>query len=715
MGTSGNDTFIAGDEGGAATLNAGDAIDGAAGTDTLKLFNAAGALNAANFGVAVISNVENVEATLSASAQVLDVSGNTGVTKVSLVNGFDGVVTLKAAQIAGLTGTVNTTGAATSFAFSDVTGGADSVTLELNAAALVDNAGVGTKGLTIAGVETLNIAATGVNALGDTTLAATTKIVVTGAGSLTTKLISGLAKTIDGSAATGNLTINNAAAAAAVQNIKTGTGNDTYTTVYANLTADDAIDLGTGTDSLRFSDSATFNNATTKAFLTKVTGVEQLGVVTTGTTLTVDGDFVSQTSYHVAGATANAVLNNVANTADVNFGVTDVITNVTGVNTVAMKLGASSLSVNLTGTKTAASVVGGVVATVGDGLAVTGSSTINVKSSGVSGAANNVLDLKAADNQSVVVTGSQNLTLRATNDVSTTGFSINASDFTGKLTVTGTNDTDTIKGGSGNDTIDGGMGTSAVVAVAQVGTITFGGTEVTGTNDVLTTTITDAGGTSTFTTTVTAGTAATAATTVVSVVTKVNSTGTYTVSEAAGVVTITSATAGTAFTEATVLTTGTANEISIGAYVPVTANVAAVTATGFAADTMTGNGGADKFIISTLLSATPVVGEADVITDFVSGTDTLSFLNITGAANVAATSTNYAEGTAAVATFTAALSAANTQCDTTVLYSVQQVGSDSFVFFDGSGDGSITNAAGDYIVQLTGVALTGIALADIVA
>ncbi|NLZ10585.1 MAG: hypothetical protein GX086_04525, partial [Alcaligenaceae bacterium] len=43
----------------------------------------------------------------------------------------------------------------------------------------------------------------------------------------------GLTKTIDGSAATGNLTIDNKAAVAAVESIKTGTGNDTYTTVYA--------------------------------------------------------------------------------------------------------------------------------------------------------------------------------------------------------------------------------------------------------------------------------------------------------------------------------------------------------------------------------------------------------------------------------------------------------------------------------------------------
>lgn len=135
-GTSGNDTFIAGDDGGSAALNAGDSITGGGGTDTLKLFNAAAADNTGSFTSAVISSVENVEATLSASAQTLNVSANADVKKVTLVNGFDGTVTLKAAQTAGLSGGIQTTAAAT-FAFSDVTGGADTANLELNAADLV--------------------------------------------------------------------------------------------------------------------------------------------------------------------------------------------------------------------------------------------------------------------------------------------------------------------------------------------------------------------------------------------------------------------------------------------------------------------------------------------------------------------------------------------------------------------------------------------------
>lgn len=457
-GTGSDDTIIAGSQAGLATLNAGDTLNGGAGTDTLKIFNAAGALSAANFTTANITAIENVEATLSATAQTMDVSGNAGVTKVSLVNGFDGSVTAKLAQTAGLSGTIDTTGAAATFVFSDNTGAADTANLALTGAVLLNTTGAG-NGVTIAGVETLNIAATGTNVLGAATLAATTKIVITGAGSVSTTLASTLAKTIDGSAATGNLTINNVAAAAAVQSIKTGTGNDTYRTKFADLTSDDVIDMGTGTDSLRFSDATTINSTVTAAALTKVTGVEQLGTVNAA--LTIDGNFVTQTSYYTDGAAGQVALTNVANNADINFGAGVIVA-----STSAMKLGANTLNVKLAGSAAAASDVTA-------GLTVTGSATVNVSSSGTSGIANNVLALTTADNQSVVVTGSQNLTLTTTNAGGVTGFSINGSAFTGKLTVTGTASTDIVIGGSGADTISGGAGAIADTLTGGAGADKF--------------------------------------------------------------------------------------------------------------------------------------------------------------------------------------------------------------------------------------------------
>lgn len=123
---------------------------------------------------------------------------------------------------------------------------------------------------------------------------------------------------------------------------------------------------------------------------------------------------------------------------------------------------------------------------------------------------------------------------------------------------------------------------------------------------------------------------------------------------------------------------------------------------GNGADILTGGAGKDKFVVtgSGITAAT-----ADTITDFVTKVDTISF----GTAVLAA---NYSEGSAAVADFAAALAAANAVLTSTTAaqVNVQQVGSDSWVFFN---DG--TAAGADAVVKLTGVALTGIEAIDIVA
>ncbi|GAB1392039.1 hypothetical protein MASR1M60_02020 [Rhodocyclaceae bacterium] len=447
-GDSGNDIFIAGVDKGDVSLSAGDQLTGGAGTDTLRIYNSATKDNGAGFTTALISGIEAVELTAAETTAVtvekLDVSGNSEVTSVAITRGTDAEITLKLAQKAGLVGAINTQAAAT-FVFKDATGGSDTANLSVIDADLTTT-GVA-KGLTIANVETLNIDASGTSSLGTLTVDAATKLVITGSGSVSATLAgsSTKVKTIDGSTSTGNLTINNGVAAAAVESIKTGTGNDTYTTTYAIFTGEDLIDLGTGTDSLRFDDAATFNDTATKGKLAKVTGVEQLGTV--NALLTVDGDFVTQTSYYTDGNAGDFALTNIAQGADVNFGAGAALA-----NTVAMKLGANTLNVNITGNAT-------TIADVSAGTEVTGSATINLKSSGSAANVNdNKFALTAADNQAVVLTGSQNLTLTTAAKQGVTGFSIDGSAFTGKLNITGTGVSDVVKGGTGNDTLSGGAG-----------------------------------------------------------------------------------------------------------------------------------------------------------------------------------------------------------------------------------------------------------------
>lgn len=462
-GTAGDDLFIAGVTGGGAggaTLTAGDKIDGAGGTDTIELF---GNANAGAFFGAQIKSVEVVKAQLANVGGVaLDVSANADVQQAWLINGTTGAntVNLTKAQVAGLQGTVGTT-ATLSFTNSSAAAG-DVASLTLDGA-------VATAGVTINNIETLNVNASGANRIGTLTDAALTTLNVQGTGSVSATVSSAVLSTVDASAASGNQVLNLAASAAVNQNIKTGSGNDVITTTYAGLASADNIDLGAGNDSLRFTDNATFNTTATKARLSNVKNVEQLGVVGATAALTVDGDFVSQNSFYAEGTTARVALTNVADGASLGFGVTDIAANATGINTVGMKLGASTVNVTLTGTSNGASVVGGAVATLGDGLTVTGSSSINVTSTGVVGQPNNILDLTAADNQSIIVSGAQNLTLTTAAATGTTGFKIDGSGFTGGLTVAGTIAADSITGGAGNDRITGDSGTTTAADVLTGG------------------------------------------------------------------------------------------------------------------------------------------------------------------------------------------------------------------------------------------------------
>ena len=128
---------------------------------------------------------------------------------------------------------------------------------------------------------------------------------------------------------------------------------------------------------------------------------------------------------------------------------------------------------------------------------------------------------------------------------------------------------------------------------------------------------------------------------------------------------------------------------------------------GVGADTMTGGEGKDVFTISTaLINSMTDIAKIDTVTDFVTKVDALTFSGNRGTAQ------NYSEAKAAVADFDAALTAAKAVLDGAVLYSVQQVGDDSYVFFDADGT---TDSGVDGVVKLAGVDLAHIDYSDIVA
>ena len=122
---------------------------------------------------------------------------------------------------------------------------------------------------------------------------------------------------------------------------------------------------------------------------------------------------------------------------------------------------------------------------------------------------------------------------------------------------------------------------------------------------------------------------------------------------------------------------------------------------------MTGGEGKDVFTISTAaITGNTDIAKIDTVTDFVTKVDALTFGEAAGSA------LNYSEAKAAVADFDAALTAAKAVLTSTVLYSVQQVGDDSYVFFDSDGN---TDAGVEGVVKLAGVDLAHIDYSDIVA
>lgn len=430
-GTGGNDIIIAGEQAGTATLNAGDQINGGAGTDTMKIF-----AGAANFGSTTVSNVEVIEVHEDAS---LNVAGNTGVKEAWSIGGIAKTITANLTQIVGFGNQASATAEVAVFAGAG--GTTDAATVALKDAGKTV---AFTTGLTVADIESLTLKVSGTNQIGTLTAVNAAKLTITGDGSLTATLSDDTAyKTIDASAATGKMDITAAGAANSLQvlDIKTGTADDTYTTLFVNLTKDDKIDLGGGSDTLAFAGATDLSDATKAAVLGGVTNVEKLAVGGGAFAFAVDGDSLAQTVF---------VHNSTGAFTGTTFGSGDTMV-VGAVNiadsTVAMKLGQNTFNLALVGTKTAKSDASKIT--------VTGASNVKVDSSGsVEQAAANVLNLETDDNGIVTLTGAKDLTATFLNNGGTTGLSIDGSAFTGKLDVTGTANADIIKGGSGADTFN---------------------------------------------------------------------------------------------------------------------------------------------------------------------------------------------------------------------------------------------------------------------
>ena len=607
-GTSQDDQFIADEKNvnGAltATLNVSDTLDGGDGFDTLTSY---GDKNAQNLAKASISNIEKVVAVGATSA--INLSANADVQEVWVKNGTANITAAKA-QVAGYEGTMT----AQTVTFSDASTTADAATVALN--------GVKGSSVTVAvsaaanEVEAQILKLSGDNELATFSNTKMTSLTITGDGSLhgaadaAAAIEAGALKSVDASAATGDLNLAfTQAHLNATEFAYTGSKGDDDIAFDGAGSQKATIDLGTGDDSLTLKNigktGSTYNGgdgadtlvldgiATMTAAQGKMfSGFEHLVLAGTAASYEV-GMIEGITSYEIAAATST--ITKLAEGAAVT--VSDNIT------TATLKLAdpsAATSSLNVT--------LDNGVDTAANGVVVTSLSThahvLNVASEGLVNATANgvILGNDYLDNlTNVLISGDQafELTTGAAKALTLVDGSAATGDLT--ITATGAGKAMTIKGGSGDDTITG----------TAHGDILFG---------------------------------------------------------------------------------GAGDDKLIG---------------GAGADTMTGGEGKDVFTISTAaITGNTDIAKIDTVTDFVTKVDALTFGGAAGSA------LNYSEAKAAVADFDAALTAAKAVLTSTVLYSVQQVGDDSYVFFDSDGN---TDAGVEGVVKLAGVDLAHIDYSDIVA
>lgn len=488
VGTSGNDTILAGSQNGNDTLNAGDQINGGAGVDTLKIYAGLG-----NLGVTTIQGVEIIEAHV---AGALDVSGIAGVEQGWSYKASVTPVTATKSQVIGFGDAAG--GAAAVATFTSVGGTTDAATIA------VKDAGKTTAytSIAVSGIESLTVNATGANQLGNLIADAAETITVTGAGSVKATLAPGIPtvlKSVDASANTGgvDLTLTDAQfganeikvaggagndkiaftdALGAKATIDLGEGNNTLTLVQGvtALTAGTTIKAGSGTsDTLVLDNTTTGINGTTGKF---ITGFENIKLVN-GSSYKV-GDIVGITGFELGAG--NNTLTNAASGVQVK-----VSGNGAQVVTLADNSAATS-AVSLSLNNGAVIAANGVVGSIN-----TNAHVLNIASDGLVNATANQVTLLGdalAQVTNIITTGSQ--ALNVITGAATALTLVDGAAATGKLDIDLATATKSIvvKGGSAADTIkasDVAGVVSTITGGAGGDTITLGATAANNQGDVL--------------------------------------------------------------------------------------------------------------------------------------------------------------------------------------------------------------------------------------
>ena len=496
-GGAGNDFY---DGSTVSTLNSYDTLDGGAGTDTLYAAVAAGTISPS------ISNIEALQFSTAASTTAgVDLFGSSGYTSIENTGSTGALKVSNIASTASTAKISNVSGASTEFAWQTaaVAGTSDSISLTLSNV-------TGNAPVTIAGVETVNIAsATLPNAANLANVSATT-INVTGSQALTVSALNAATTRLSASGSTGALTATlgatnasvvggsgadsiDATSVTAALSISGGAGNDSIN-AGAALTTGDSIDGGDGTDTVTTTTAAlaAFTGAT-------ITNVEALALTTalTGTvTLSAVGTLITTLSVPVAGGVGTGTVGGNAGTLVLNLGTSSATAGLSGgltVTTAATTGTADALTINNLATAPTTGLNFNVLA--GQAITDTGYESVTIDTGAVAGGATTTISTltvnadTATVGTSVTLTGKNSATITSLVTNSTGKLSVDASALgTGAVlvlsgTTSGTAGTQSIKGSAGADTItvgnfaayiDGGAGANTITGGSASDTIVSG-------------------------------------------------------------------------------------------------------------------------------------------------------------------------------------------------------------------------------------------------
>jgi Ca2+-binding RTX toxin-like protein len=246
-GGSGNDTFNADlSSAGANTLNALDKLSGGAGDDTLN------AVLAADVTPSSITGIESIIATGSGGARTLGLTNATGVTSVTASGSAGGTLTVTGIA-AGANLAVQSQAVGADFQYATTTG--------TQAANLSVAAVTGAATITVDGVETIAVTASGSASTYQLAADSVTSLSIAGATNQTVTLadMTGVSH-FDASAATGNvsLTLINQSGLLATTDLTVtgGSGNDTLV-VSSHTQSDISVNGGAGNDTITHTAAST--------------------------------------------------------------------------------------------------------------------------------------------------------------------------------------------------------------------------------------------------------------------------------------------------------------------------------------------------------------------------------------------------------------------------------------------------------------------------